>query len=335
MGGSVGGRRRFRVLVVAVVLILAVLGCSGGSGQTPEPKASSTQAARPPLGPARIVTTTHVSGRVWDLAVASPAVGNTVNVRLLLPAGFKAEPKRRWPALYLLHGCCDTYQSWTRSTDIERRTEDLDAVVVMPDGGPAGFYSDWRDGPGWETFHLSELPDVLAGTYRTGTPRVIAGVSMGGLGALGYAARHPGMFRVAASFSGIVDTRLSPRESQAYVRLVRSQGEDPRKLWGDPVQDAQVWKDHNPLDLAPRLRGTKLFVSAGDGRPGPLDPGRAGLDEIEASLRVENDAFAARVKQLGLDAEVSLYTPGTHSWAYWQRELTRSWPLITAGLGLR
>ena len=271
---------------------------------------------------------------MWDLAVVSPAVGRTVNVRLLLPARFTAQPERRWPVLYLLHGCCDTYLSWTRSTDIERRTQNLDAIVVMPDGGPVGFYSDWRDGPRWETFHMTELPDVLAGTYRAGTPRVIAGLSMGGLGALVYAARHPGMFSAAASFSGIVDTRLSEGESQAYMGLIQSQGQDPQKLWGDPAQDEQVWKDHNPLDLAPRLRGTKLFVSAGDGRPGPLDPPGTGLDNTEASLRAENDAFAVRVKQLGLDAELDLYTPGTHSWPYWQRELTRSWPLIVTGLGL-
>jgi len=55
----------------------------------------------------------------------------------------------------------------------------------------------------------------------------VAGASMGGLGALAYAARRPGLFRAAASFSGIVDTRLTPQEPMRYADLVRSQGEDP------------------------------------------------------------------------------------------------------------
>src|SRR5437764_1451126 len=84
---------------------------------------------------------------------------------------------------------------------------------------------------------------------RAGAPRAVAGVSMGGLGALSYAARHRGMFAAAASFSGIVDTRLSPRESSAYQGLVRSQGGDPDLLWGDPAREAALWSAHNPYDL--------------------------------------------------------------------------------------
>ena len=81
--------------------------------------------------------------------------------------------------LYLLHGCCDTYVSWTRSTDITKLTEDSDLIVATPDGGPAGFYSDWPTGPKWETFHTVELPSLLAQHYRTNGVAAVAGVSMG------------------------------------------------------------------------------------------------------------------------------------------------------------
>jgi hypothetical protein len=57
-----------------------------------------------------------------------------------------ARPGARWPVLYLLHGCCDTYRSWTRSTDVAALTAHSDVLVVMPDGGKAGFYSDWLPG---------------------------------------------------------------------------------------------------------------------------------------------------------------------------------------------
>jgi diacylglycerol O-acyltransferase/trehalose O-mycolyltransferase len=52
-------------------------------------------------------------------------------VRLLLPRRFSAEPGRRWPVLWLLHGCCDTYESWTRSTDVEQ----LDGLADRHAGG--------------------------------------------------------------------------------------------------------------------------------------------------------------------------------------------------------
>jgi S-formylglutathione hydrolase FrmB len=101
-----------------------------------------------------------------DLTIDSPALGRTAEVRLLLPRRFQAQPTRRWPVLWLLHGCCDTYRSWTRSTDVEELAELADVLVVMPEAGEVGFYSDWYNGgregpPRWETFHLTELQQLL------------------------------------------------------------------------------------------------------------------------------------------------------------------------------
>ena len=328
LSNSLNLGRATRPLTLTLV-VSALLSCSTTSAGHPRESGSA-----PSTGSARIVSVAPGEGRVRDLVVRSPAVHGDVHVRLLLPSAFKSDRPRRWPVLYLLHGCCDTYLSWTRSTDIENFTRNLNALVVMPDGGSVGFYTDWRKGPEWETFHTRELPALLAARYQASRRAVIAGVSMGGLGALDYAARHPGMFTVAASFSGIVDTRLSDDESQGYVSLVRSQGGDPQSLWGDPTADAGVWRAHNPYDLAPLLKGVRLFVSAGDGRPGPLDVSRSHADPIESSIGAENVVFARRLRTLRLDATIDLYGSGTHNWVYWQRELHRAWPLISRGLGL-
>ena len=129
-----------------------------------------------PAEQARVLSRHQVDGRTWDLRVDSPAVGGPVDVRLLVPTRYDAAPEQRWPVLYLLHGCCDSYVSWTRSTDIERLTKDLDVLVVMPDGGEVGFYSDWKTGPAWERFHLTELPALLAAEYGAGQAMAIAGV---------------------------------------------------------------------------------------------------------------------------------------------------------------
>jgi diacylglycerol O-acyltransferase/trehalose O-mycolyltransferase len=322
-----GGRMPRRVMaLVAFVCCLTIAGCA-------EPNASPPAAYQTPTpnAAARIVATRRIDTRTRDITVDSPAVGKQVKVRLLLPADF-ATSTRRWPVLYLLHGCCDSYVSWTRSTDIEKLTGKAGMIVAMPDGGAVGFYSDWLVGPKWETFHTVELPELLASNYRASDRRAIAGLSMGGLGALGYAARHPGSYASAASFSGIVHTRLSKQESQGYLGLVQSQGEDPAALWGDPTTDVDVWREHNPYDLAAQLKAIPIFVSAGNGQRGPLDKPGAGVDEIEQSIGAENKAFASRLRELGAGAQIDLYGPGTHNWVYWQRELHKAWPMITASL---
>jgi S-formylglutathione hydrolase FrmB len=233
---------------------------------------SSLPAPVPGIGAddgARIVEVSRLGRRTVDLTVASPALGRPAKVRLLLPARFASEPNRRWPVLYLLHGCCDSYMSWTRSTDVERLTATTNLLVVMPEGGPAGFYADWynagRDGPPrWESFHLVELRQLLERNWQAGDRRAVAGPSMGGLGAMAYAARHPGLFRAAASFSGILDTRPDgPGDGAGLVLdVLRSQRQDPLALWGDPIGQAATWRDHDPYRLASRLRGTVLFVAS-------------------------------------------------------------------------
>ena len=316
-------RRALLALVAAVAC-----GCSTPT-EAPPPSARADDGAR-------IVSLEQRSDRMLDLTVDSPAVGRRVPVRLLLPAGFDGAPGRRWPVLYLLHGCCDDYRSWTEQTDVEELTAPSDVLVVMPDGGAVGFYSDWLRGPAWETFHLVEMRQLLERGYRAGPQRAIAGLSMGGLGAIAYAARHPGVFRAAASFSGLLNTRTTygggPRGHQ--FRLIEGEGEDPLALWGDPDQQAAVWAAHNPHDLAPRLRGTTLFVSTGNGDPGPLDPPGSTADDAEQLTHAETAEFVDRLRALRIPATADLYGPGTHTWPYWQRGLHRSWPLLSRALGI-
>jgi len=289
-----------------------------------------------------VVATQTISPRVRDLTIDSPALGRSAKVRLLLPRRFSAEPSRRWPVLWLLHGCCDTYQSWTRSTDVEELDGLADVLVVMPEAGQVGFYSDWRspgrDGPSrWETFHLTELRELLEPDWRAGNRRVIAGLSMGGLGAMAYAARHPGMFRAAASYSGLLHTRYQgdPLPGPRMIQdLLRDFDEDPDALWGDPRRHGDRWAAHNPYDLAPQLPKVGLFVSVGNGQPGPLDgPATNGqLQQIEQALYPQNLAFVERLRQLGIPVRFDNYGPGIHNWPYWQRELHRSLPMLLGAL---
>jgi len=322
--------------VTLEVECIAVLLAVGLTACTP------SQVAGPADRRARVVATQTLGPRVRDLTIDSPALGRRAKVRLLLPRGFEAEPARRWPVLWLLHGCCDTYQSWTRSTDLEQLPRLAEVLVVMPEAGQVGYYSDWynrgRGGPPrWETFHLVELRQLLERDWRAGDRRVVAGLSMGGLGAMAYAARHPGMFRAAASYSGLLHTRYegAPIAGPRLVQNVLADfGEDPHALWGDPRRQADIWAAHNPYDLAPKLSGVDLFVSVGNGRPGPLD--RPATTEqgrqIERALQPQSVAFVQRLRDLGIPVQFDAGRAGAHDWPYWQQELHRSLPLLLHAL---
>jgi len=283
---------------------------------------------------ARIIGVTTVGARVRDLTIDSPAVG-TVKVRLLLPSSFAAQPSTLWPVLYLLHGSPGTYGDWWLNSDVSELTALTSLLVVMPYGGNNGWYSDWWNGghggpPKWETFHLVELVQLLERNWQAGNKRAIAGNSMGGYGAIEYAARRPGMFLAAASYSGVLDPLGGAAAFGLYMCAI---GIDPSDLWGSPVAQADVWKAHDPTTNAAALKGTALYVAYGNGLPGPFDVAGAARDDAESWIASQNETFVAKLAALGIPVTVDAYGAGTHNWPYFQRDLHNSLPLILKVLG--
>ncbi|MBM0235986.1 esterase family protein [Micromonospora sp. ATA32] len=333
--------RRPSALSIAVAVGLALAGLSAPA--TPAVAATGSATTNGVATPAPVEASdgayvaqeTAIGPRLVDLTIESPALGRAANVRLLTPDGWEQRaPGDHWPVLYLLHGCCDSYVSWTRSTDVTSIPELRDVLVVMPEAGAAGWYSDWWNGgqggaPAWETFHLSEVRQIIERGYGAGPKRVVAGLSMGGFGAMSYAARNPGMFRAAASFSGAVHPLRDP---SYWLPFFGRTGLDPYALWGDPVAQRDIWQDHDPYYLAKQLRHTALFVASGDGTAdGPFDPpGRT--NSLEALIYQENLEFVDQLRELGVSVATDFYGPGTHSWPYWQRELHRALPMLLDAL---
>lgn len=332
------------VLLSTFLLVLALLsagaqparattGAAAGAGPVHGP-ALDVDAHRPVSGGARVIKEEWIAPRQLDLTIASPALGGPAKVRLLTPHGWEQRrPGQHWPVFYLLHGCCGDYTSWTSLTDVASVAELRDVLVVMPEAGNVGFYSDWWNAgtggsPAWEEFHLTEVRRILERDYGAGARRVVAGLSMGGFGALSYAGRHPGLFRAAASYSGVVDTRHTPGATDFVLGLVQGYVSDPLALWGDPTRQASIWAAHNPVDLARELRHTPLYLSSGNGQTGPLDP-PGSTSDLETLLESENRLLADRLRASGArHVETHFYGPGTHSWPYWQRELHRSLPML-------
>ncbi|MDX2681279.1 alpha/beta hydrolase [Streptomyces sp. NY05-11A] len=294
----------------------------------------AAHAPRSAAAEARIAAVRRLDARTLDLTVQSPAMGRSVPVRVILPRSWDSDRKRRFPVLYMLHGGADDYTSWTRETDVEALAKNSDVVVVMPDGGQHGYYTDWYAGtPRWETFHTTELVRLMEKSFRVNSSRAVVGLSMGGLGALNYTARHRGMFRYTAALSTYVD--LNDPAVRLFIDLSsKRDGTDVKDVWGDPTAQRGNWQAHNPAAMPRAFRGTKVHLSMGSGEPGPLDTGHS-IDVIlagavgEVALSSESvKKFVGSLRSAGVEVTTHFYRPGTHSWPYWQRELHSIWPTM-------
>lgn len=326
------GRLRLCSLRHVTYLSLLTLMMTAGVSTAAEGNASL------PVAPeAHIVSVKRLDSRTQDLMVSSPAMKSVIPVRVILPKNWAQSPKAQFPVLYMLHGGDDDYTSWTRETDIEELTQPSDVLVVMPDAGKAGYYSDWRPGgPQWETFHTGELVRLMQRTYRASSSRAIIGLSMGGFGALNYAAHHQGMYRYVGAMSSYVDLN-DPAVRISLALGSQRDGIDIRRVWGDPVKDSGVWQAHNPSAMPHAFRGTHVHLSSGNGVPGPLDLHRS-YDQVlvgavaEAMLPRPMEKFASSLRLAGVEVTTHFYQPGTHAWPYWQRELHVIWPAVMRSL---
>ncbi|MFI6491571.1 alpha/beta hydrolase [Streptomyces sp. NPDC050564] len=285
---------------------------------------------------ARITAAKWLDPRTFDLTVASPAVGASLPVRVVTPTGYATHPDRTWPVLYLLHGAHDDYTSWTRETDVSDFLAGRGVLVVMPSSGPTGIPTDWWNygmsgAPDYERFQVDEVMALLRQHFRANGRRAVAGVSTGGYGALAFAARRPGVFGAAASYSGILDT-TAPGMPTVAGAIVARESLAPLALWGSALFNRDNWNQHNAYALAGALAGTGLYIAQGSGLPSS-DFGNLEGAVLEGTLWSQAHWFTRRLDALGIPAQVHFYNGGSHAWPYWQQEFKASWPTLAAGLG--
>ncbi|MGA5053829.1 alpha/beta hydrolase [Streptomyces cellulosae] len=328
-------RRSLRTRLAALTATAALL-ATGGALVASTAQGTTTSAGERTASAAEVVGRHWLDERTVDLTVRSPAVDADVPVRVLLPDSYAGAPDRERPVLYLLHGAHDDHTSWTRETDVEEFLADKEVITVMPSAGPTGIPTDWwnfgRRGADYETFQLDEVTGLLREEFHAGPARAVAGVSTGGYGALAFAARRPGTFAAAASYSGILDTTATGMRTVVGA-IVAREGQLPAALWGSAVLQQANWSAHNPYRLADRLRGTHLYVSQGSGLPSD-DFGNLEGAVLEGTLWSQARKFVDRLDDLGVPVRSHLYRGGTHAWTAWRAEFETSWPTLATGLGL-
>lgn len=331
--------RRHSVKLVVWAVLAALLAGDAGS----QPSAQATQ-----------------RGTVRSVSFGSQVLGTRKKAMVWLPPVYELEPGRRFPVAVYLHGFGGAETDWVEQGGIDRTLDSLTAggmapmIVVMPDGDD-GFYTTWNwlgdyaacrrnftprppetadtycvPWPKYDDYIARDLVQFIDSTFRTirrAGARAIAGLSMGGYGAITLALDYPDVFGAAASHSGVlspllVTNDLQPRYATAMAEL--------REKWGErwfprlsPIfgEDTAAWWARDPAKRARRLLGRGGSIPALMADVGVDDPF---LDQ--------NRAFRGEMTRLGVALHYN-EAPGSHDWAYWRRQSVHSLLWIADKLG--
>jgi len=259
--------------------------------------------------PARAAT-----GRAECRSIHSQILDADIPYCVLLPPSYDHDDTRRYPALYFLHGLGDNEQmfvrsgGWSMTEDLWEKGKMAEYLIVTP-AGDASFYINSRDGRHrYQDFFLTEFLPYIERHYRIRgerNSRGIAGISMGGYGALRFAFLHPELFRsVSAQSAALIEKMpaFTLRDSQDTVML-RLLGE----VFGSPPDQA-FWDRNSPLTLAKTadLKGLKIYVDCGSEDDYGFYIGANSLHKILVSRAVPH--------------EFHIY-PGGHNWPYFVEHL--------------
>lgn len=226
--------------------------------------------------------------------------------------GVQSAERGRRPVLYLLHGLSDDHTIWQRRTSIERYVAPLGLTVVMPQVGRS-YYADMHSGPRYWSFISEELPALCREWFGVSDRRqdnLVAGLSMGGYGALKLALAHPGRYAAAASLSGAVDV-VERIRSGTFLSAAERHG-----LFGDGSELVGSISDlFAQAEKVARSKGPKPRLYAWCG--------------TEDGLIEENRRFVAHVRSNGLPLTYE-EGPGGHTWDCWDRQIQRVLDWMTA-----
>lgn len=240
--------------------------------------------------------------RVREASFHSPALGREVRYRVVVPEDYD-RGARRYPVLYLLHGLYGDYRNWTTRTDLVRYVAGRGLIVAMPDAGDS-WYANAPGEPAarYEDFLLEDFLAEVDARFRTVAARqsrAIAGLSMGGYGAVKLALRRPERFGFAASFSGALNAARELEDEGPEFR------DGLRRALGPPASPARRREDVFALLAAADPAALPYFY---------LDCGSSDF-LLEANRR-----FVARLQARGAAYEYH-EVPGGHDWSYWDRRL--------------
>lgn len=246
------------------------------------------------------------NGRVETVRLQSKLINATLPYNVILPADYATARSTRYPVLYLLHGLTGHYSDWATKTNIADYAAEYRIIVVMPEGND-GWYTDSATEK-YESYILQELlPDVQQ-RYRTIEARhgrAIAGLSMGGYGAIKFGLKSPYTFAFAASMSGaFAITRFDEKEVPESWR-------PSLKLFG-PV-GSETRKANDLFAIIGRLSPAQLQLL-------PYFYFDCGTEDSASLIFNYNRELSALMFEKKIPHEYR-ELPGDHSWRYWDSQV--------------
>ena len=250
----------------------------------------------------------------------SKTLENGVQIEIALPEPIRDGAKEPLPVLYLLHGNSDDATVWQRRTSIERYADQYGMAVVMPGVQRGSAYTDQVNGEAWYTYIAQEVPDMARRYLKISQRRedtFVAGLSMGGYGAMHWALREPQRFRAAITLSGAVGSRIPTGYSLSDIK--RTSGQDRQKRenresYAIRTEFAMTYgsvEQYLQNDDAHLIRQVKAAL-----REGKKLPDLYMACGTEDFLYDANAQLHEQLTALGV-AHTYREGPGAHNWAFW------------------
>lgn len=271
----------------------------------------------------------HAAGRAECNSVPSKILQRPVPYCVLLPPSYDSQKQRRFPVVYFLHGIGENEQAllnsggWDLIQDLWDQKEMGEFVIAAP-AGDRTFFIDSRDGKvRYQDFLMREFLPYIESHYRIlglRRTRGIAGISMGGYGALRLALLFPGTFGAVSANSPALIAQLPHIEMTAPDApgiLGRMLG----SAFGAPF-DRAFWNRENPFTIvrdSPRPAGLKIYFDCGT--------------EDDYGFNVGAQQFHELLLSRHIPHEFHLY-PGDHDWTYFAQHFPASLEFQSNAFGI-
>ncbi len=236
----------------------------------------------------------------------SDALAVQTSVDVILPEikqgiGVDAAQEEALPkVLYLLHGYSDDHTIWQRRTSVERYASSRNLAIIMP-GVNHSFYCNEEYGEKYWDFVSDELPKMMHRFFRLSDKpedTFVAGLSMGGYGAMKLALNFPERFGAAASFSGAVDIASTSRTRLANWKRITG---------GKSIKGTDCDLFHLAKVKAGEPHKPRLYVSCG----------------TADFLYGQHQKFIPMLKKQGWDVTHYEEPDATHNWGFWDQEIRK------------
>ena len=251
------------------------------------------------------------------LSLESRILKRTVFFSVFLPEAYadKQGTGRTFPVIYLFHGLDGHYDNWSGKAELSAYSTELNEIIVTPEAAD-GWYTDSATKPNdkYETYFLEEIIPEVEGRYRIireRRGRSIAGLSMGGYGAIKFGLKYPHMFYMVGSFSGALGAPFYNEENST------------KHIGASAVA---VFGSSDETRRANDIFGLLRAMNADQVKKLPFIYLSCGTEDMDFIFKNNRD-FDALLLEKKIPHEYR-ELPGKHSWDFWTSQLNEFFKVL-------